>query len=366
MSNVFYAVLHVILSILIPVTNIMVIVILSKLIKKKQCKSYIFILNLAAADLLVGLMCILEALDDVYDGDFDKNLFFCLLRLCFTVTPCIGSMLTLLLISLDRYLAVNLPLYYVNIMNNKSICALITAIWVVSFFVGHMPLISPSLQQSNYSGVCGLFYAAKSEYLYVLCFLVFLPALITMVCLHTAVGRIAYFHHRRIQRSQVIGGLPNNHPPHSSHFKAARTVLIVIICFTISWGPYYITGIIQATCTSCKLVDLMKDILFALGEINSLLNPIIYTFYCREIRSYVYKIITCKRRKVKPQILAVVHFSNMRQEFHEVLGTAQMYEEGGPNVSIFISASDYCKDASGSFVDSNGSALPDQPLYRVL
>ncbi|XP_075425483.1 glucose-dependent insulinotropic receptor [Ascaphus truei] len=341
MSNLLYATLHSILSILIPVANIMVIVILSKLIKKKHCKSYIFILNLAAADLLVGLMCIIEALDDVFDGDFDSNLFFCLLRLCWTVTPCIGSMLTLLLISLDRYLAVKLPLYYLKIMNTKFICALITSQWVVSFFIGHIPLISPSLQHNNYTGTCGLFYAAKSDYLYILCFIIFIPALITMVCLHTAVGRIAYFHHRRIQMNRVRGGLPANHPAHSSHFKAARTVLIVIICFAISWSPYYITGVIQANCTSCKFVDLLKDILFVLGEANSLLNPLIYTFYCKEIRSYLYKFSLCKRRKVKPQDIAVVQFTDIR-----IPDTNE--ESGIANVSIFISSIDYCKGASES------------------
>ncbi|XP_053316379.1 glucose-dependent insulinotropic receptor [Spea bombifrons] len=344
MSRLIYAAIHIILSILIPVTNITVIVILSKLIRKNHCKSYIFILNLAAADLLVGLMCIMEALDDLYDGDFDRNLFFCLLRLCFTVTPCIGSMLTLLLISLDRYLAVKLPLYYIKIMNKKSICILITVLWIISFFVGHMPLISTSLQQSNYSGICGLFYAAKSDYLYILCFLVFLPALLTVVCLHTAVGRIAYFHHKRIQKTRVLSGLPTNPQGQSSHFKAARTVLIVIICFTLSWGPYYITGIIQATCSSCQLVDLLKDILFLLGEINSLLNPLIYTFYCGEIRNYLFKFIIFKRRKVKPKGVAVVHFSNIKRDnINEESSVAQMSGDSGPNVSIYIGTGDYSK-----------------------
>ncbi|XP_018421381.1 PREDICTED: glucose-dependent insulinotropic receptor [Nanorana parkeri] len=345
MSNVVYGALHILLSVLIPIANILVIVILSKLLKKKHCKSYIFILNLAAADLLVGLMCILETLDDFFDDDFDRNLFFCLLRLCFTVTPCIGSMLTLLLISLDRYLAVRMPLYYLKFMNNKCIGMSLAVLWLVSFLVGHMPLITPALQHNNYTGVCGLFYAAKSDYLYILCFIIFLPALFTIVCLHTLVGRIAYTHHKRIQRTRAISGLHNNHPAHSSHFKAARTVLIVIICFTLSWGPYYITGIVQATCTSCRLVDVLKDILFVLGEANSLLNPLIYTFYCRDIRSYFYKHFVCRRRKVKPQVLALVQFTNIRTAaMPEEFTMAQTSGDSVHNVSLFIGSGDFSKD----------------------
>ncbi|KAM9316503.1 glucose-dependent insulinotropic receptor [Gastrophryne carolinensis] len=337
MSQAVYAALHILLSVLIPSANIVVIVVLSNVLRRKPCKSYIFILNLAAADLMVGLMCILEALDDVFDGDFDRNLFFCLLRLCFTVTPCIGSMLTLLLISLDRYLAVKMPLYYIKIVSKKCIGISLALLWLLSFLVGHMPLITTSLQQTNYKGICGLFYAAKSDYLYILCFIIFLPALFTIVCLHTAVGKIAYAHHRRIQRTRAIGGLPGDHPAHSSHFKAARTVLIVIVCFTLSWGPYYIAGIIQATCTSCHLVDLLKDILFVLGETNSLLNPIIYTFYCSDIRRYLYKHIACRRRKVKPQGLAMVHFSNIRTAaLPEGSTLAQTSGDSAHDVSIFI------------------------------
>ncbi|KAM5165130.1 glucose-dependent insulinotropic receptor [Mantella aurantiaca] len=343
MPSAVYAALHILLSILIPIANILVIIILTKLLKKKHCKSYIFILNLAAADLLVGLMCILETLDDVFDEDFDRNLFFCLLRLCFTVTPCIGSMLTLLLISLDRYLAVRMPLYYLKIMNNKCIGISLAVLWLLSFLVGHMPLITPSLQHNNYTGVCGLFYAAKSDYLYILCFIIFLPALFTIVCLHTAVGRIAYAHHRRIQRSRAISGHPNTHPAHSSQFKAARTVLIVIVCFTLSWGPYYITGMVQATCTSCRLVDLLKDILFVLGEANSLLNPLIYTFYCKDIRSYFYKHFLCRRRKVKPQVLALVHFSNIKTASipKEEFSVPQISGDSVHNGSLFIGSGDY-------------------------
>ncbi|XP_069476317.1 glucose-dependent insulinotropic receptor-like [Ambystoma mexicanum] len=314
MANILYAALHGLLSILIPTTNIVVIVVLSRLLKKSCGKSYVFILNLAAADLLVGLMCIVETVDDVYDEGFDNDLFFCLLRLCLTITPCVGSMLTLLLISLDRYLAVVLPLYYLKIMSTKSVLLLLVGLWMIAFFVGHVPLIYPSLQQTNYTAKCGLFYAAKNDYLYILCFSVFLPSLITLICLHITVGKIAYLHQQRIQKTWVRNSPMTAYPPNSSQFRAIRTVLIVIVCFTLSWGPYYIAGMVQAACPSCDLTELLTDLLFLLGETNSLLNPLIYTFYCRDIRSQMSKFITCKRRKVKPHgvsDLAIVNFTNI-------------------------------------------------------
>ncbi|XP_078521592.1 glucose-dependent insulinotropic receptor-like [Lissotriton helveticus] len=346
MPNLLYAVLHSLLSILIATTNIMVIVVLSKQLKKSQGKNFIFIINLAAADLLVGLMCIVEALDDLYDGDFDSDLSFCLLRLCLTVTPCVSSMLTLLLISVDRYLAVVRPLYYWKIMNMKCVIVLLGGLWVMAFFVGHIPLIYPSLQRDNYNGSCGLFYAAKNDYLYILCFSIFLPSLVSLICLHVAVGKIAYIHHQRIQSTCVRSGPPFAYPPANSHFKAIRTVLIIIVCFTISWGPYYVVGLVQATCPSCDMTELLRDPLFFLGETNSLLNPLIYSFYCRDIRSYLSKFIICKWREGSPRgvsDIAVVHFTNIR--FPSCLKRqskeTELSQEPVPNIIVISSSSDF-------------------------
>ncbi|KAK1162544.1 glucose-dependent insulinotropic receptor-like [Acipenser oxyrinchus oxyrinchus] len=286
MPTTVYAALHGFLGVLIPLANIVVIVTVYKLMKKKQYKGYILIINLAAADVLVGLMCIVEAIDDVYDGDFDKDITFCLLRICLTITPCIGSILTLMLISLDRYLAVKLPLQYRRIVNTKTLFSVLIALWTFSFVVGHLPLIAPKLQQSNYAGFCGLLYSTKNEYLYVICGTVFIPVFLTLICLHVNLGRMACIQHRQIQRTRV-GAVS---PLYLRRFKAARTVLIVTICFAWSWGPYYITGIIQATCSDYDLKDLLKDFLFFLGETNSLMNPLIYAFYSKDIRSYLCKL----------------------------------------------------------------------------
>ncbi|XP_074988754.1 glucose-dependent insulinotropic receptor-like [Caretta caretta] len=340
MSHIFYAVLHSLLGFFIPSANLLVIVIVYRLMKKQQGRSYIFILNLAAADLLVGVMCIAEALDDILDGDFDKNLSFCLLRTCMSMTPCIGSILTLLLISLDRYLAVKRPLYYPTLLNKKPVVFSLTILWAVSILFGYMPLISSSLQQSNYTGYCGLLYAAKSDYLYVTCFGIFIPSLLVMICLHISMGRIAYSQHKRIRRICLQA---EPFTAHLRHFKALWTVLIMIVSFTTCWGPYYLAGFVQATCDSCNLADPITDVLFLLGEINSLINPLIYALYCKDIRSQLPKLMQFKKKgQVKP--LAVVHF-NIQALDGLSNGEAKRPNSSGVQVpsTTFFNSSSPCK-----------------------
>ncbi|XP_048362878.1 glucose-dependent insulinotropic receptor-like [Sphaerodactylus townsendi] len=314
MPNVAYAVLHFLLSILIPSANLLVIRVIWQLRTKKPSRNYIFILNLAAADLLVGVMCFGEALDDVTDIALDRNLTICLLKICMSITPCIGSILTLLLVSLDRYLAVKLPLYYPTLMRKKPIVFSLVVLWSVSLLVGLMPLFSPYLQQSNFTGECGLLSAAKSAYLFIICFGIFIPALLTLLYLHISVGRIAYLQHKRICHAFLH---MDNSSVHLRHFKALRTVLVVIVCFILFWGPYYMTAIVKATCSSCNLSPLLKDLLFILGETNSLINPFIYSLYSKDIRTQLSKLMKCKTKgQVKPcrsNDLALIHF-NMRAQ----------------------------------------------------
>lgn len=298
MSTIIYAVLHVILSIFIPSANLLVIIVICRLKKRRSSRNYVFILNLAAADLLVGVMCIGDALDDATDALFDTDLVFCLIRICMGITPCIGSILTLLLVSLDKYLAVKLPLRYPYLMSKKHVILSLVVLWVLSSLVGHMPLISSGLRQNELKGNCGLLSAAKSDYLYIICFGIFIPALLILVCLHISVGRIAYLQHKQIQRACSHADIPS---AHLSFCKALRTILIVIVSFIVFWGPYYGTAIVKATCKACNLSPLLRDFLFLLGETNSLINPFVYSLYNKDIRTEFARLMKCKGKgQIKP------------------------------------------------------------------
>lgn len=295
MVNLPYVVLRSLLSCLIPPANLLVMVAVCQLLRKQPGPSYVYILNLATADLLVGVTCFTEALGDVLHS-FDQSKSLCLLRVAVSVTPCIGSILTLLLISLDRYLAVMLPLSYPTLLKKTPVVLSLVALWTLSFFFGHLPLILPSLQRGNYTGYCGLLYVAKSEYLYVICFGIFAPSLLALLCLHVWVGSIASLQHRRLWH-----GGARARPPRLRRCRALRTVLIVLMGFCLSWGPYLVGGTVQAACSSCNLAGPLEDALFLLGETNSLINPLIYALHCRDIRSHLAKLLRCRTQgQVKP------------------------------------------------------------------
>lgn len=78
-------------------------------------------------------------------------------------------------------------------------------------------------------------------------------------------------------------------------------MFIVLVGFSLSWSPYLVGGTVQAACSSCTLASLLKDTLLLLGETNSLINPLIYTLYSKDIQSYLAKLLRCRvKGQAKP------------------------------------------------------------------
>ncbi|KAL7729981.1 hypothetical protein ACLKA6_009279 [Drosophila palustris] len=123
-----------------------------------------FIVNLAVADLLVGLAVLpFSATWEVFKvwifGDV-----WCRIWLAVDVWMCTASILNLCAISLDRYVAVTRPVTYPSIMSTKKAKSLIAGIWVLSFVICLPPLVSwndnkamvqPTYTRGNYT----LYYA---------------------------------------------------------------------------------------------------------------------------------------------------------------------------------------------------------------
>ncbi|XP_037812328.1 octopamine receptor Oamb isoform X2 [Lucilia sericata] len=126
-----------------------------------------FIVNLAVADLLVGLAVLpFSATWEVFKvwifGDV-----WCRIWLAVDVWMCTASILNLCAISLDRYVAVTRPVTYPSIMSTKKAKSLIAGIWVLSFVICFPPLVGwkdqkPMLQPTYTRGNYTLYYATSA------------------------------------------------------------------------------------------------------------------------------------------------------------------------------------------------------------
>lgn len=141
-------------SCLIISTNVVVAAALLKLLVKKSSQSWCFVLNLALADALVGV-----AITGLAIEDFDSNQRVhvtadlptnatppaahgksrCLMRMAFVISPCTASIMSMFLISLDRYAAIKMPLRYSLLSGKGTAFGSLLALWISSITMGFLP-----------------------------------------------------------------------------------------------------------------------------------------------------------------------------------------------------------------------------------
>lgn len=78
--------------------------------------------------------------------------------------------------------------------------------------------------------------------------------------------------------------------------RAAKTVAIIVGGFILCWSPFFICYLVQGT-SNIKIDDILFDVFFWIGYINSLLNPCIYAYFSMDYRHAFKKILRCQLRR---------------------------------------------------------------------
>lgn len=100
-----------------------------------------FIVSLAVTDLLLGLLVLpFSATLELRDGHWPLGGALCNIYISMDVMLCTASILTLLAISVDRYLAISGPLRYPRRVTPRRVAAAIAAIWMSSLAVSFVPI----------------------------------------------------------------------------------------------------------------------------------------------------------------------------------------------------------------------------------
>ncbi|XP_042341423.1 alpha-1D adrenergic receptor [Plectropomus leopardus] len=305
-----------------------ILVILSVLCNKHlQTVTNFFIVNLAMADLLLSIIVLPFSASLEVLGCWVFGRVFCNIWAAVDVLCCTASILSLCVISIDRYIGVKHCLKYPTIMTERRAVAILVLVWVSSTVISVGPLLGWKEPPPVDDRICSiteepgyaLFSSLFSFYLpllviLIMYFRVYVVARRTTKSLEAGVKRernksmevVLRIHCRSVLEDarQTSSKSNKNHPFRSSlsvrlmkfsrEKKAAKTLAIVVGMFILCWLPFFFFLPMGAFFPALKPSDTVFKVVFWLGYFNSCINPMIYPCSSKEFQRAFTRLIRCQ------------------------------------------------------------------------
>uniref|UniRef100_A0A3Q3IGN4 G-protein coupled receptors family 1 profile domain-containing protein n=1 Tax=Monopterus albus TaxID=43700 RepID=A0A3Q3IGN4_MONAL len=248
----------------------------------------LFVFSLAVADFLVGLLVmpfqIFLAEPCWFLGDLVCVLFNSLL--CSIIN---ASVVNMVLISVDRYVAICDPLHYPTKITQKTVQVFVLLCWIYSIFYSFLGLYDNLKQPGRYNSCYGQCVVKINVAVDMV--LMFILPITAIIILYMRVFVVAVSQARAmrshiaavtLQRSVTVTAK-------KSEMKAARTLGVLVVVFLMCYCQYYcvLLSSFYFPMDSLKSIFIMFLLYF-----NSCLNPVIYALFYPWFRKSIKLIVT--------------------------------------------------------------------------
>uniref|UniRef100_A0A8C6V0H3 Dopamine receptor D4 n=1 Tax=Neogobius melanostomus TaxID=47308 RepID=A0A8C6V0H3_9GOBI len=319
-----------------------------------------FIVSLAVSDLLLALLVLpLFVLAEFQGGLWSLDTVLCDFLMSLDVMLCTASIFNLCAISVDRFIAVSIPLNYSRRQVDQRQLGLLCAPWLLALAVASPVMLGmnnverrdPSeckLEDDTYvvySSVCSFFVPCpimlllywgvfrglrrweenrklKLRMSIETCRKLHVPlpgcprplplALPRMVerdltqCRMDDTGddytqrELPYPRTYRENSVPTIEYRPQRRRAKINHRerRAMRVLPVVVGCFLFCWTPFFVVHTTRALCESCRVPPQLISTTTWLGYVNSALNPLIYTVFNQEFKKFFSKCLHRALQKV--------------------------------------------------------------------
>ncbi|KAK2905026.1 hypothetical protein Q8A67_006825 [Cirrhinus molitorella] len=351
-----WAALLILVVVIITVTGNILVIMAVNLERKLQNATNYFLMSLAVADMLLGLLVMpVSMVTIVYGYSWPLPASLCPMWIYLDVLFSTASIMHLCAISLDRYVAIRNPIRH-NRSNSRSRArAKITAVWTISAGIS-MPIPVLGLRDHTKVFKDGSCLLTDNSFVLIGSFVAFFVPLTIMVvtyfltisalqseatlCLDQLVPRPKWsagftlnflpgpsfspsekklFLRRSLSREPgAESGVVT--PPFGRHTvqsisneqKASKVLGVVFFLFVVMWCPFFITNVLAVVCepATCD-ADVMNGLLNVfvwVGYLSSAVNPLVYTLFNKTYRSAFARYIRCQfHEEKKPLQLILVN-----------------------------------------------------------
>ncbi|KAI9546884.1 Melanopsin-A [Dissostichus eleginoides] len=254
--------------------------------------SNIFIINLAITDLL---MCVTQT-PTFFINSMHKRWIFgkkgCEIYAFCGALFGICSMITLMVIALDRYVVITRPLASLGGMSRRKALCILAAAWVYSAgwslppFFGWSAYVPEGLMTSCSWDYMTFTPSVRSYTMLLFIFVFFIPLFIIIFsyfCIFRAIRHTT----RAITQMNCQGTRDSakKFNKMKTEWKMAKIALIVILLYVISWAPYSCAALTAFAGHADMLTPYMHSVPAVIAKASAIHNPIIYAITHPKYRS---------------------------------------------------------------------------------
>ncbi|XP_037547080.1 opsin 4b [Nematolebias whitei] len=256
--------------------------------------SNIFIINLAVTDFL---MCLTQT-PIFFITSMHKQWIFgkkgCELYAFCGALFGICSMMTLMVIAVDRYVVITRPLASLGAMSHRKALGFVSAAWLYSAgwslppFFGWSAYVPEGLMTSCSWDYMTFTPSVRSYTMLLFTFVFFIPLSIIIFC-YCCIFRAIQRTTRAITKINCKGTKESAKKFHKmrSEWKMAKIAFIVILLFVISWAPYSCTALTAFAGYADLLTPYMNSVPAVIAKASAIHNPIIYAITHPKYRSAI-------------------------------------------------------------------------------
>ncbi|XP_029968077.1 trace amine-associated receptor 13c-like [Salarias fasciatus] len=277
------------ISVVTVVLNLLVIISISHF-KKLHTPTNLLLLSMAVSDFFVGLLMVFQII--LIDGCWFLGDLMCVVYFVLDYISTSVSIGTMVLISIDRYVAICYPLLYATKVTQNRVQICVSVCWMASVLC-HCLILKDNIEQpGRYNtclGECVVvieYYAAIADV-----FISFIGPVTVIVILYARIFSVvvSQAHAIRAHIKDVTLQGSVRITVKKSEVKAARTLGVVVVVFLICVCPYFcITLSGDGAVVSASSAAFVTCLFY----INSCLNPLIYAFFYPWFRNCIRAIVT--------------------------------------------------------------------------
>ncbi|KAM6306362.1 melanopsin [Aegotheles albertisi] len=268
-----------------------------------QTPANIFIINLAISDFLMSI----TQSPVFFTNSLHKRWIFgetgCELYAFCGALFGITSMITLMVIALDRYFVITKPLASVGVTSKKKALIILVGVWLYSLawslppFFGWSAYVPEGLLTSCSWDYTTFTPSVRAYTMLLFCFVFFIP-LIAIIYSYIFIFEAIKKANKSIQTFGCKHGnkeFQKQYQRMKNEWKMAKIALIVILLYVISWSPYSVVALVAFAGYSDVLTPFMNSIPAVIAKASVIHNPIIYAITHPKYRTAIATYVPCLR-----------------------------------------------------------------------